>query len=79
MYTIIKADIKDIETLVKLWKDTFKQAYNDLRTPENLDSYCSINFNISLMAMGFLSHGPQYKWASCLLIESPIYIAAQDL
>jgi diamine N-acetyltransferase len=45
MYDLHQADIKCIEILTKLWIDTFKQAYKDVHTIENLDAYCSANFH----------------------------------
>ncbi|MCH8867486.1 MAG: GNAT family N-acetyltransferase [Proteobacteria bacterium] len=32
------------DQLVKLWVDTFKQAYEDVHSPEDIAAYCAANF-----------------------------------
>ncbi len=46
MYRIDKANSEFASTLSQLWKDTFAQAYKDVHTPENIQTYCAKNFSI---------------------------------
>jgi GNAT superfamily N-acetyltransferase len=36
-----------VHELVGLWRTTFKDAYEDVHTPENLHAYCDANYNLA--------------------------------
>ncbi|MEM1254988.1 MAG: GNAT family N-acetyltransferase [Cyanobacteria bacterium P01_H01_bin.21] len=45
MYTVKKVGIESSEQLLYLWTETFKQAYQDIHSPENLHAYCIKNYS----------------------------------
>ncbi len=47
MVKYVIADASVSETLVKLWTDSFRQAYKNVHTPENIETYCRQNFSIA--------------------------------
>ena len=44
MYELKKADLESTNLLKQLMIDTFKQAYEDMHTKENIEEYCNKNF-----------------------------------
>ncbi len=43
-YTLKVAGIEAQKQLKDLWEESFRQAYTDVHSPENIESYCSENF-----------------------------------
>ena len=44
---IIRVDPSRAPELVELWKSTFKQAYSDVHSADNIERYCTAKFTIA--------------------------------
>ncbi len=46
MFDIRSVNFESAEQLLYLWRETFKQAYEEVHTPENIQAYCANNFTL---------------------------------
>lgn len=47
MYDLTTATFEDAGILAKLWVDTFTQAYDEVHTLKNIQTYCQNNFTLN--------------------------------
>lgn len=45
MYAFRKVGVESVEALVRLWAETFTQAYRDIHSLENIRAYCAKNYS----------------------------------
>ena len=45
MYAFRAAGMESVDTLIRLWGETFTQAYDTIHTPENIRAYCAQNYS----------------------------------
>lgn len=43
-------DAEDAATLAALWRETFRQAYDGVHAPEDIEAYCAANFTCDAAA-----------------------------
>ncbi|MFC2951591.1 GNAT family N-acetyltransferase [Marinicaulis aureus] len=55
-HTLRSATPSDADTLVRLWTSTFNDAYHDLHSPQDINSYCAANYTLA-HATGVLTDG----------------------
>ncbi|MEO1148862.1 MAG: GNAT family N-acetyltransferase [Cyanobacteria bacterium J06638_22] len=45
MYAFRKVGVESADVLIKLWTETFAQAYHDIHSLENIRAYCAQNYS----------------------------------